>query len=53
MLSFFFSFKSFHLGAGGVAQVAESLSSKCEVLSSNPKTDKKKFLFKNILECYI
>jgi hypothetical protein len=29
-------------GAGGVAQVIESLPSKCEALSSNPITSKKK-----------
>jgi hypothetical protein len=34
--------------AGGVAQMAEHLSSKCEALSSNPSTDrveKKRFIY--------
>jgi hypothetical protein len=32
--------------AGGMAQVAQCLPSKCEVLSSNPSTEKKKTIGK-------
>jgi hypothetical protein len=34
--------KSGNLGAGGVIQVVEHLPSKCEALSSNPSTKKKR-----------
>jgi hypothetical protein len=41
MYSYYVSIKSNHKWAGGVAQVAECLPSKCEAFSSNSSTAKK------------